>query len=91
MRRAISAGRRVNLPGAFVPLSFLIPQLFEAEIDHDPRHPRDEAGVALKLFQALPAFRPRPLRKIERLLFVPHHAESTRVNHFPMTHLQFVE
>lgn len=40
-------------------MPFLLPQMIEAKIDADARHPRREAGFAVKLFEPLPAFDPR--------------------------------
>ena len=52
----------------------------DAEVDHNPRHPGAETRLARELAQPLPALHPRLLRKINRFLFVPHHAVGARVN-----------
>src|ERR1051325_12124621 len=43
----------------FCALAFLLSPMIKAEVDHDARHPSDEAGFALELFQPLPALDPR--------------------------------
>jgi len=53
-----TAGFLVHRLDGLGPHPLLPPQLVEAQIDDDARHPRGETGFALELYQTLPRFDP---------------------------------
>ena len=75
----------------FGPHPLLAPQLVEAQVDDDARHPRGETGFALKLNQPLPRFYPCFLRIFQRLVLVPHHHEGPRIDFVTVPEDQLLE
>ena len=73
------------------PMPLLLAQLVQAQINDNSHHPRAEARLALELAQPLPALYPSLLRKIDRFLFIVHHAVGARVYLVAMPRDQFLE